>query len=164
MSKLQVKGRQQRGVLRVDDLSAKHQMIVAGVVAGKSNAHIGMDLDLMPTTVAAYLQTIYERTGARGRVALVQWAHGIAMGDDPPHTMKTCLGDYTKIPESEIIRALPRVKNKQAILQAATNFRAEVRTRSADRRTAEIQDYERRQKIMEPRRLRSPRTEVRDGS
>lgn len=150
--------------LRIEDLPQNFQAIIAGVVASQTNAQIGEALGFKAHTIATYLQRIFVVTGVRGRVALAQWARGYRDDDDARHCVKTCAGGFVDIPESEIIKALPRVKDKQAILLEGTAIRAKKRERAADRRTAEIRRYEQLQRIHNPDKWRSPSAAVKGES
>jgi DNA-binding CsgD family transcriptional regulator len=58
-------------------LSSREQQIAALAVEGLTNAQIGTQLGIQPSTVARILANVYKRHGLRGRAALVTFMHDL---------------------------------------------------------------------------------------
>ena len=59
---------------RHDELNARENLVLRGVLEGLSNKEIGARLDLTESSVKAVLQKLFEKTGVRSRSQLVRYA------------------------------------------------------------------------------------------
>lgn len=57
-----------------DDLSSREQEVLSVLVTGASNKDIARELDITERTVKAHLSSIFQKTGASDRIALVLMA------------------------------------------------------------------------------------------
>jgi DNA-binding NarL/FixJ family response regulator len=58
----------------IQRLGERESLVLRGVLEGKSNKEIGVQLELTESSVKAVLQKLFERTGVRSRSQLVRYA------------------------------------------------------------------------------------------